>query len=71
MLMPSATYQREFWNARRGRFARPGIDDCPPALPRASGSALRVRIGHGLIGVGSWLSGERVAPVRRPSGRVA
>lgn len=71
MIMPSTTHQRQFWNARRGRFARPGVDDCPPAQPQARRGALRVRVGRGLIGVGSWLSGERVVPVRRPSGRVA
>lgn len=59
MMMPNSRLNRDFWYARQ--------HDAPnrAAYRRAPRGGLRVRIGHGLIGVGSWLSGDGVAPSQR------
>lgn len=61
MIMPNSRLNRAFWEARRARLG---------ATPRSGHAvsapgAIRVRVGHGLIGIGSWLSGDGVAPSPR------
>jgi hypothetical protein len=68
--------QRELTAARRARHERSATATAIAAgattVRRARrGRALRVQIGHALIGAGSWLSGERVEAVRSSAHRPA
>ena len=73
MLMPNPSQQRVLWQARLDRFRAAESDGTPDSGPAigldddrlGDASALRVQIGRALISLGSWLSDERVEPVRR------